>query len=224
MVASAAAIRSRLAAIWAFGAADFLGHPVDAAVDFQQLGLDVFRFGRGRAVLAPERLHSALEPGQSFAQPPPVDLADLGPQLLQPVGVFLVAAGLAGLGANAAEPVLDLVDDVGEPQQVLLDAFQPAEGLDLADLEAADAGRLLEDHPPVLRRRLQEHVDLALLDHAVGLGAHAGAREQVADVAEPGRAAVDQVLALAAAIDAAGDVDLGGVDRQLALGVVEASA
>ena len=35
------------------------------------------------------------------------------------------------------------------------------------------------------------------------------------------RLAVDQVLALAAAIDAAGDVHLGGIDRQPAVGVVE---
>ena len=68
--------------------------------------------------------------------------------------------------------------------------------------------------PAVLGRRLQEHVDLALLDDAVGLRAQAGAGEQVADVAEPAGMAVDQVLALAAAVDAAGDVDLGRVDRQ----------
>ena len=45
--------------------------------------------------------------------------------------------------------------------------------------------------------------------------------KQVADVAEPAGLAVDEVLALAAAVDAAGDVDLAGVDRQLAVGVVE---
>ena len=125
----------------------------------------------------------------SFArQRAPIDQADLRPQLLQPVGVFLVAPGLAGLQPHGPQPAFDLVDDVGQPQQVLLDAFQPPQGLDLLGLEAADAGRLLEDHAAVARRRLQQHVDLALLDDAVGLGAHARAGEQVADVAEPARA------------------------------------
>ena len=72
--------------------------------------------------------------------------------------------------------------------------------------ELADAGRLFEDQPPVARRRLQQHVDLALLDDAVGFGGDAGAGEQVADVAQPAGLAVDQILALAAAIDAARDV------------------
>ena len=35
--------------------------------------------------------------GQPLAQPPPIDQPDLRPQLLQAVGVLLVAAGLAGL-------------------------------------------------------------------------------------------------------------------------------
>ena len=71
-------------------------------------------------------------------------------------GVFAVAAGLAGLRADAAQPVFDLVDDVGQPQQVLLDAFQPPLGFDLLGLEAADAGGFLEDQPAVARRRLQQ--------------------------------------------------------------------
>ena len=64
-----------------------------------------------------------------------------------------------------------------KPQQVLLDPLQPPQGLELLELEAADAGGLFEDHAAVLGRRLQEHVDLALLDHAIGLRAQAGARQ-----------------------------------------------
>ena len=40
--------------------------------------------------------------------------------------------------------------------------------------------------------------------------------KQLADVAQPAGLAVDEVLALAAAVDAAGDVDLAGVDRPAA--------
>ena len=40
---------------------------------------------------------------------------------------------------------------------------------DLLRLEAADAGRLFEDGPAVLGRGLQQPIDLALLDQAVGI-------------------------------------------------------
>ena len=87
---------------------------------------------------------------------------------------------------------------------------------DLLGLEAADAGRFFEDQPPLARRRLQQDVDLALLDDAVGFGGHARAGEQIANVAQPAGLAIDQVLALAAAIDAARDVHFGRVDRPAA--------
>ena len=86
-------------------------------------------------------------------------------------------------------------------------------GVDLLGLELADAGRFFEDQPAVARRRLQQRIDLALLDDAVGLGRDAGAGQQVADVAQPAGLAVDQIFAFAAAIDAAGDVHFAGVDR-----------
>ena len=217
-------MRSRLAAIWASDWRISSLISVGCGVDFQQLGLEPLGLGRGGVAPSLQRLQFGLELGQTLAQLLPVDQAHLGPQLLKAVGVLFVAPGLAGLGADAAEPVLDLVDDVGQPQQVLLDAFQSPQGFDLAELEAADAGGLLENHPPIPRRRLQEHVDLALLDHAIGLAAHARSREQVADVAEPGRGAVQQVFALAAAIDAAGDVDLGRVDRPAGVSSCRTSA
>ena len=159
--------------------------------------------------------------GQALAQPPPIDQPDLRPQFLQAVGVFLVAAGLAGLRADAPQAAFHFVDDVGQPQQVLLDPLQPPQGFDLLELEAADAGRLLEDHAAVLGRRLQQHVDLALLDDAIGLRAQARAGQQVANVAQAAGIAIDQVLALAAAVDAAGDVHLRRIDGQQAVGVVE---
>ena len=191
-------------------------------VQGQHLGLGRFGGGQGGVALGGQIADLALDFGQPLAQPPPVDQADLRAQLLQPIGVFLVAPRLAGLGPHAAEAAFHFVDDVRQPQQVLLDPLQPPQGLELLELEAADAGGLFEDHAAVLGRRLQEHVDLALLDHAVGLRAQAGAGQQVADVAEPAGIAIDQVLALAAAIDPPRDVDLRRIDGQEAVGVVEA--
>ena len=92
-----------------------------------------------------------------------------------------------------------------------------------SELEAADAGGLFEDHAAVLGGGLQQNVNLALLDHAVGLRAQAAAGQQIADVAEPAGTAIDQILALAAAIDAPRDVDLRRIDVQKATGVVKLS-
>ena len=45
--------------------------------------------------------------------------------------------------------------------------------------------------------------------------------EQIANVAQAAGLAIDQIFAFAAAIDAAGDMHFGRVERQAAVGVVE---
>jgi hypothetical protein len=55
----------------------------------------------------------------------------------------------------------------------------------------------------------------------VHLAADTGVREQLLDVEQPARVAVDLVLALAGAEHPAGDGDLGVLDRQRAVGVVD---
>ena len=169
MADSTVAIFSRSTAAFGLDPANLLHQRRQLVVGVELLGLDVLRFRQRAAVLLAERLQLGFDARELLAQPSPIDLGDLGPQFLQAVGVLFVAAGFAGLGPHAAEPALDLVDNVGEPQQVLFHALEPAEGFHLPQLEPADAGRFLEDHPAVLRRGLQQHVNLALLDHAVGL-------------------------------------------------------
>src|SRR6476619_2249371 len=64
----------------------------------------------------------------------------------------------------------DIVDDdIGQPQQVLLNSLHPSRRCRLLDLELADPGRFLKNHPPILRRRLQQCVHLPLLDDAIRL-------------------------------------------------------
>jgi hypothetical protein len=60
-----------------------------------------------------------------------------------------------------------------------------------------------------------------VLDHAVGVGAQAGVHEQFADVPQAGGRLVQQVLALAGAVQPARDGDLVTVQRQGPVGVVE---
>ena len=60
----------------------------------------------------------------------------------------------------------------------------------------------------------QDEADLALLDDGVGLGADTGIHENLVNVAKAARTAVHQVLALARAIEPAGDDDLAQSTRR----------
>ena len=119
------------------------------------------------------------------------------------------------------EPALDFIDDVAQPQQILLDPFQSPQRFDLLDFEAADAGGLFENRPAIARRRLQQDIDFALLDDAIGFGRRPGAGKKIADIAQAARLAVEQIFAFAAAIHAARDGHFGRIDRQPMVGIVE---
>ena len=80
----------------------------------------------------------------------------------------------------------------------MIDALQLAQSFDLFGLESADAGRFLKDRAAILRGRLQQGVDLALFDNAVGLAAGAGAGQQFANISQPAGLPVDQILPFAA--------------------------
>jgi hypothetical protein len=131
------------------------------------------------------------------------------------------APGHLGLPAQRLELAAQLGGEVGEPVQVDLRRLQLAQRLLLALAVLEDAGRLLDEAAAVLRLRVQDRVELALTDDHVHLPADAGVREQFLDVQQPARVAVDLVLALARAEHAPGDRDLGVLDRQGAVGVVD---
>ena len=76
---------------------------------------------------------------------------------------------------------------------------QAALGLLLAAPELQHAGRLFDDQPPLLGTGVEDGVDLALADDHVLLAADTGVREQLLDVEQPARHAVDRVLAVAVA-------------------------
>src|SRR5690606_23541804 len=67
----------------------------------------------------------------------------------------------------------------------------------------------------------QDDVDLPLLDDAVGAVRHADVGQQVANVAQAARLAIDEVLAFAAAVDAASDLNLGRIVVEDASAIVE---
>ena len=130
----------------------------------------------------------------------------------------LVAARLRGLPLQRAALLFDLEDDVVDARQVLLRRFELQLGGAAAGLVLRDAGGFLDQLAPIGRPRAEDHPDLALLDDGVGLGAEARVHQQLVDVPQPAHFAVDQVLALARAVQPPRDVDVAGERTRLLRG------
>ena len=128
----------------------------------------------------------------------------------------VVAARRVGLALERPQLAPDLAQQVGEAQQVALGRLEPALGLLLALAELEDARGFLDDRPAVLGTRVEHRVELALADDHVLLAADARVGEQLLDVEQAARRAVDHVLRLTGAEQHAGDRDLGELDRQQA--------
>ena len=116
-----------------------------------------------------------------------------------------------GLPLQRCDAAFELADDVADAQQVLLGQLHFPFGLLLPALELGDAGRFLDEEAPVFRLRADDEPDLALFDDRVRLRADAGAEEEIGDVLQADGRFVDQVLAVARAVEAARDGDLGVV-------------
>ena len=158
--------------------------------------------GAGAQLLQLLQPHRDLQPPQLVAQ----DEELLGLFRLQPQRLHLQ---------------LQLVYLVVDAHQVLLGALQLALGLLLAVAEAGDARRLLKDLPPVGGTHREDLVDLALADDGVALPAQARVHEQLVDVLEAHRAAVDVILALPRAVVPPGDHDLALLHGEDMLGIVQ---
>ncbi len=141
-------------------------------------------------------------------------------KFLEPAVMFVITLRLGRLRLHRAQLLGEFVEQIARSRQILLDIFELSQGLDFASLEATDSGGFLEDQAAILVRGLEQRIDAALLDDAVGALAGAGAEEQVFDVAQPAGLIIDEVFALAVAVDPASDADLIGFDVQEAFCVV----
>ena len=92
----------------------------------------------------------------------------------------------------------------------------------LPPLELAETGGLLDQFAPLLRLRGQNRLDLALADDRVHRAAEPDVGEQLDEIGAAHLRPVDEVLALAAAVQPARDRDLGEVElSEVAALVVE---
>ncbi len=116
---------------------------------------------------------------------------EVQPDRAQLVDEPAVTARRVGLPLQRRELAAHLAQQVVEAQQVALGGLEPALGALAALAVLQDAGGLLDDRPAVLGPRVQHRVELALPDDDVLLAPDAGVGEQLLDVEEPARRAVD---------------------------------
>ena len=84
-----------------------------------------------------------------------------------------------------------------------------------------DARRLLKDFAPICGLERQNFVNAALSDVGIALAAKTGVHEQLVDIPQAGKLAVDIIFTLAGTEVAAGDHDLRCLDAQAAVGIIE---
>src|SRR5207302_10625067 len=105
--------------------------------------------------------------------------------------------------------------------EVALGGGQPALGLLLPPAELQDPRGLFDDEPAFLGAGVEHGIDLTLADDDVLLATYARIGQELSDVEQPARHAVQRVLAVAVAEQRAGDRHLGEVDREQVGGVVD---
>ena len=224
---------------------DLLFQPRQRAADLVDIGLRARqRLGRflaahaagldaalGLALLGDQLLQPGFLARQRFAQPAKAGIQAAVFQRL-PFGILdpalflqgLVLLGLARLPAQVLELLADLLAQVVEAVQVLARVADAGLGFLAALLVLGDAGRFFQVDAQVLRTRLDDLADHALLDDRVAARAQAGAEEQVGDVAAPALGAVEVIVAAAVAADRALDrylVERGVLAGDGVVGVVE---
>ena len=167
---------------------------------------------RGQRLGLPRRArvrHRRAGPGPRPRAPPPARR--------RPSGALL----LLRLGREAARLGSQLVQEVPDPLQVRLRLGELGLGGAPTPLVLADAGRLLEQRPPLLGAQRERLVDHALADEQERVVGQVRLVEQVDEVAQPDALAVEQELVLARAEEPPAQLDLAEVDRQQPVLVVE---
>ena len=144
-----------------------------------------------------------------------------GRELGELLGEVARAHGLVDLALERLELPHDLpLDDLGL-RQVLVHRCELALGADLAAAMLGDIRRLLDEGAAFLGPAREDRIELTLADDRMGILAEARVVQDVGDVHQAARRVVDEVLALARTVHAARDRDLGEVDGQRVVGVVE---
>ena len=168
--------------------------------------------GAGQAGLGLAQLDFTLPPG--VARQTSLQRSELG---FQPSVFF----GGLRLGAQLLDPGLELGQQVPGALHVAPGLLQAAAGLLPLVAQAAHPGGLFDQRSAGGGHGLDDEVDVVLGHHRVAVLAQAGAGQQRVDVLQPGRGAVNVVMAFAGAIEPSRDFDLGKLHGQPAVRVVD---
>src|SRR5208282_6329766 len=128
-----------------------------------------------------------------------------------------VTPRLGGLTLERSELLLDFDKNVVDAGEIELRGFELGFSEAPLGLVHGDAGGFLDDGATVHRLRIQNLADAALLDDGVAVRTEAHTHEDFLNVAEAGHAAIDQVFALAGAVEAASNHDFAGTQRDSGL-------
>ena len=154
-------------------------------------------------------------------------------QLLQPqadlqrfflLGQHHVLLGLFALRLQGAYPVLQLLHDIPQSDEVILGLGQLALRFGFAVAELGDAGGFLEDLPPLGAFGAHDLRNFPLLDDRIAIPSQAGIHKGLVDILEPDGVIVDAVFAFSAAVQPPGDDHLIGIDIDAAVGIIDKKA
>ena len=143
-----------------------------------------------------------------------LERGDLSAELLRPLRC-------ARLERERSQPLLHLCLDVPGPRDVLPDPRELQLRAVAASLELPETCRLLHERAPLLGLRGEDLLDLALRDDGARCAAEADVRQQLHEVGAPNGGPVDQVLPLAAPVQATHDGDFRRQGGQRVVLVVE---
>ena len=155
---------------------------------------------------------ACLRVGPALCHRGEIELRDARPQGGDLDAELLGPLGRGRLQRQRPQPLAHLLLDVPRPLDLRRDAGELQLGPVPAALELAEPGGLLDEVAPVLRLRREHRVDLALGDDRVHRAAETDICEQLDEIRAANGRPVDEVLALAAADEAARNRDLAEVD------------
>jgi hypothetical protein len=180
---------------------------------------------RAQALLARVQLALGLAEGLFLllrlgAERAPAQGQQLGLQFAFLLLVFLELFRIGGLPLEGLQPLHQLAAQVIQAVEVLARVLDAGFGLAAPLLVLGDAGGLFQDQAQLVGLGLDEARHGALLDDGVVVAAsHAGAQEQVDDVAAAAARAVEEIAGVAVARQLALDRDLA----EAAIAVAEAA-
>ena len=149
-----------------------------------------------------------------------VELCDPGSQPGNLLRELLGALGRRGLQRERTQPLPHLCFDVARPLDLNRDPVQLQLRPVATLLELAEPRCLLHELAPLVRLGREHSFDLALADDGVHRAAEAHVGEQLDEVGAANLRLVDEVLALAAAMQPPGDRDLREVELAEAAALV----